>query len=93
MLSKERLTIDEIAEHCKRTTKKFEKYNKMDSLENNDMDTGMMKEYLEHRQVAEYLKELKQYRDLEKQGLLLRLPVAVGSKVYEIIRNWTYTFL
>lgn len=27
-------------------------------------------------------KELKQYRDLEEQGLLLRLPVAVGDTVY-----------
>lgn len=34
-----------------------------------------------------FLEELKQYRNLEEQCLLLRLPVAVGSKVYEIIEE------
>ena len=86
-MSEERLTIDKIVEHCKRMTKKFEKYNKMDSLENNDMDTGMMKEYWEHRQTAEYLEELKQYRDLEEQGLLLRLPCKVGDTFWELNEN------
>ena len=28
--------------------------------------------------------ELKKYRDLEEQGLLLKLPSSVGSKVYSI---------
>ena len=86
-MSEERLTIDEIVEHCKRMTKKFEKYNKMDLLENNDMDTGMMKEYWEHRQVAEYLEELKQYRDLEEQGLLLRLPISVSELVDKLFSH------
>lgn len=31
--------------------------------------------------------KLAKYEDLEEQGLLLRLPVAVGSKVYEIIED------
>lgn len=30
----------------------------------------------------EFLKELKQYRDAEEQGLLLRLPCKVGDAVY-----------
>lgn len=33
------------------------------------------------------IKELKEYKDLEKRGLLLRLPVTVGSKIYEIIED------
>lgn len=33
------------------------------------------------------LKELKNYEDLEEQGLLLRLPCKVGTKVYCIMTN------
>ena len=43
-----------------------------------------IKEYWEHRQVKEYLEELKRYRDLDEQGLLLRLPCKVGDTVYYI---------
>lgn len=34
------------------------------------------------KDVAELLEELKSYKDLEEQGLLVRLPVPLGSKVY-----------
>lgn len=34
-----------------------------------------------------FLKELKQYRDLEEQGLLLRLPISIGSKVYSVLEE------
>lgn len=34
-----------------------------------------------------FLEELKQYRDLEEQGLLLRLPCKVGDTVYYIENN------
>ena len=32
-------------------------------------------------------KELKEYRDLEEQGLLLKLPCSVGTQVYIINRH------
>lgn len=35
----------------------------------------------------EAIKKLAEYENLEEQGLILRLPVAVGSKVYEIIEE------
>ena len=38
----------------------------------------------EHEQLAEWLEELKEYRDLEEQGLLLKLPCKVGTTVYVI---------
>ncbi len=38
----------------------------------------------EHQQLAEWLEELKSYKDLEEQGKLLKLPCAVGDMVYEI---------
>lgn len=36
------------------------------------------------KDVAELLEELKSYKDLEEQGLLVRLPVPIGTKVYII---------
>lgn len=33
-------------------------------------------------QLAEWLMQLKEYQDLEKQGLLLRLPCKVGNIIY-----------
>ena len=36
----------------------------------------------EHRQLAEWLEELKEYKRLDEQGLLLCLPCKVGDTVY-----------
>ena len=38
-------------------------------------------------QEADWLEELKRYRDLEEQGLLLVLPCKVGDTVYEILEE------
>lgn len=38
--------------------------------------------------VAELLEELKSYKDLEEQGLLVRLPCKVGDTVYVPTRNF-----
>lgn len=37
------------------------------------------------KDVAELLEELKSYKDLEEQGLLMRLPCKVGTEVYYIL--------
>ena len=83
----ERLTIDEIIEHCKRTTSRYENLNGINTLETADISLSFIKEYWEHRQGKEYLEELKIYRDLDEQGLLLQLPCKVGSTVYKIINQ------
>lgn len=36
----------------------------------------------EHEQLAEWLEELKRFKDLQDQGRLLELPCAVGDTVY-----------
>ena len=36
----------------------------------------------EHRQLAEWLKELQKYKDLEEQGRLIELPCKIGDTVY-----------
>ena len=78
----ERLTIDEIIEHCDRKTGMYEKACDVKYLETAVMGNGI-KEYWEHKQVAEYLRKLKDYEDLEEQGRLVKLPCKVGDTVWD----------
>lgn len=88
----ERLSIDEVIEHCKRNTQSWERAEKNRvrlgakprNFETDDMSDNVMKEYWEHRQVAEWLEQLKSYKDAEENGLLLKLPCKVGTMVYQI---------
>lgn len=84
----ERLTIDEIIEHCGRKTGMYEKACDVKYLETAVMGNGI-KEYWEHKQVAEYLRKLKEYEDLEEQGRLIKLPCKVGDAVYCIFNRYT----
>lgn len=77
----ERLTIDEIIEHCDRKTGMYEKTCDVKYLETAVMSNGI-KEYWEHKQVAEYLRKLKDYEALEEQGRLIKLPCKVGDKIF-----------
>ena len=79
----ERLTIDEIIEHCDRKTEMYEKACDIKYLETAVMGNGI-KEYWEHKQVAKYLRQLKDYEDLEEQDRLVKLPCKVGDTVYGI---------
>lgn len=69
----ERLTIDEIIEHCDRKTEMYEKACDVKYLETTTMNNPI-KEYWEHKQVAECLRKLKDYEDLEEQSRLVKLP-------------------
>lgn len=60
----ERLSIEEIIEHCKRRRATYEKVNGSKMLETKDISNTLIKEYWEHRQVAEYLLELQRYRSI-----------------------------
>lgn len=82
----ERLTMYEVIEHCKRKVQKVETMFRKEHLESDNCGVAdlIQKEYWEHRQVAEWLEQLKAYKDAEEQGLLLRLPCKVGSTVYYI---------
>lgn len=62
----ERLTIDEIIEHCDRKTRMYEKACDIKYLETTMNNST--KEYWEHKQVAEYLRKFKDYKGLEEQG-------------------------
>ena len=67
----ERLTFDEILKLVNEAAVQMELDNCKECSEN-------------YKQIAEYLEELKSYKDLEEQGLLVRLPVATGTNVYVV---------
>lgn len=61
----ERLSIDEIIEHCERKTKLYEEVGKCIDFETTEL-TDAIKEYWEHKQVKEYLEELKELRKIKE---------------------------
>ena len=89
----ERLTFEEILEHCKKKTEMYERIVKDDYL-NTAPTINSVKEYWEHKQVAEYLEELMKYRELEAQERLVKLPCKIGEKVYVLrcIKECKYDF-
>lgn len=83
-----RLTLEEAIVHTKEVAdmnyNDAEKFDSNDSVENY-MKANCMKCAEEHEQLAKWLEELKSYKDLEEQGLLVRLPCKVGTEVYYIL--------
>lgn len=65
----ERLTLDEILKLVNEAATQMELDNCKECSEN-------------YKQIAEYLEELKSYKEAEEQGLLMRLPCNVGDIVY-----------
>lgn len=61
-MSKQRLTIEEVIEHCERRIDRAESFFKKEKLEEMPIDGSMVKEYWEHRQVREWLIELIERR-------------------------------
>lgn len=84
----ERLTLDEAIKHAKEVAdmnyNDAEKFDSNDSVENY-MKANCMKCAEQHEKLAEWLEELKSYKDLEEQGLLVRLPCKVGDTMYDIV--------
>ena len=84
----ERLRTDEATKHAKEVAdmkyRDAEKVDSNDSVENY-MKANCIKCAEEHEQLAEWLEELKSYKDLEEQGLLVRLPCKVGDTMYDIV--------
>ena len=84
----ERLTIDEAIKHAKEVAdmnyNDAEKFDSNDSVENY-MKANCIKCAGQHEKLAEWLEELKSYKEAEKQGLLVRLPCKVGDSVFIIV--------
>lgn len=61
----QRLSIDEVIAHCNRHTESMESHSGRSRLEETPVgNSDIMKQYWEHRQVAEWLEELKQYKEI-----------------------------
>lgn len=84
-----RLTIQEVIKHCERHVKGIERNFEMyrNWLELEPM-TISVKRYWEHKQTAEWLKELQHYKDLEEQGLLHKAQLKNGTPIY--VLQWDY---
>ena len=86
-----KLTLEEAITHAKEVAEKNYRgadFESIDSVDD-DIKTNCIKCAEEHMQLAEWLEELKSYKCLEEQGLLLRLPVPIGTIVYCIYTSMT----
>ena len=82
----ERLTLDEAIVHAKEVAEKNYRGADFESIDyiDDDIKTNCIKCAEEHMQLAEWLEELKSYKEAEEQGLLVRLPCPVGTTVWDI---------
>lgn len=90
----ERLTMDEAIAHANEVAQ--EKYNEGFLCHANPNDEKLdvcIKCAKEHEQLAEWLSELKGYKQLEEQGLLLKLPCKVGNTIYTIYSDEDGSFI
>lgn len=79
----ERLTLDEAIKHEKEVAKTNlaeATYNFPDLKEYYDNCSECANQ---HNQLAEWLEELKSFKEAEEQGLLVRLPCKVGDKAWD----------
>ena len=85
----ERLTLDEAIKY----TKEIARANRVEA-ENYIPTTGPyynanLECANQYEQISMWLKELKSYKDLEEQGLFVRLPVNKNKEIYIISSRWT----
>lgn len=83
------MTLEEKINRLREAT---EKYRKNTNAEPQNSFEAEAKKVAKHeaeknKQLADWLEELKRYRDLEEQGRLLVLPCKVGDTVYEILEE------
>lgn len=88
----DRLTIDEAIEHCKELAK--ENRESIESAIELELDDAVIKSCTkfaeQYEQFAKWFEELKEYQDLEEQGLLLKLLCKIGDNVYQIPSKVNY---
>jgi hypothetical protein len=82
----ERLTLEDAISHAKEVAEKNYRGADFESIDyiDDDIKTNCIKCAEEHMQLAEWLEELKSYKEAEEQGLLVRLPCPVGTTVWDI---------
>lgn len=84
------MTIDEAIKHCEelvRDNRDDAKY----AIEN-ELHDAVIKTCTkcaeEHEQLAKWLEELKEYKELEEQGLLVKLPCKISGWMYDTSINF-----
>lgn len=77
-----KLTIEEAVKYLKEVVRKNRKNNEKNTIiiPNSFISSDDCAE--KYEQVAEWLEELKTFKEAEEQGLLVRLPCKVGDTVY-----------
>ena len=82
----EKLTLEEAIVHAKEVAEKNYRGAEFESIDSidDDIKTNCIRCAEEHMQLVKWLEELKSYKDLEEQGLLVRLPCKVGDTVYRV---------
>lgn len=82
----ERLTLENAISRAKEVAEKNYRgadFESIDSIDD-DIKANFIKCAEEYEQLAEWLEELKSYKDLEEQGLIVRLPCKVGDTVWVV---------
>lgn len=81
----ERLTLEEAISHAKEVAEKNHRGADFESIDyiDDDIKANCIKCAEEHMQLVKWLEELKSYKDLEEQGLLVKLPCKVGDMVWD----------
>ena len=84
----ERLTLDNAIKYIKEVARKnrINKEKNTIIIPNSFISSNDCAD--KYGQVAKWLEKLKDYKDLEEQGLLVRLPCKVGDTVYVPTRNF-----
>lgn len=86
----ERLTLNEAIKYIKEVVQKNRKNKEKNTIiiPNSFISSTDCAE--KYEQVEKWLKELKSYKETEEQGLLVRLPVAIGDDIYKIPSKANY---
>ena len=82
------MTIDEAIAHAREVAKKNREYCECNKICLTNRWVSNIECAKEHEQLAEWFEELKEYRELEEQGLLLRLPCKVGDTIYFVEKDF-----
>lgn len=80
----ERLTLDNAIKYIKEVARKNRRNKEKNTIiiPNSFISSNDCAD--KYGQVAKWLEELKPYKDLEEQGLLVRLPCKVGDTAYRV---------
>lgn len=83
------MTLDEAIKYAREAAEKYRENASAEPQNSFEVEAKKVaeQEAKKNEQLADWLEELKRYRDLEEQGRLLVLPCRVGDTVYEILEE------